>query len=238
MNSEVLALFTEVFGTFAHDLWEIKCGEGKVYSQEAYIDYSNSIREAAKLINKTDKEVSMTTFNVGELVLYQNGDNFELGKVKELGDDGAFVYYNGGDTAAKTPFDCLHKLTNRGYITGTSLGRERFSNNLGVSRYCPGLYSVLLAGHISSPSNLELQNSSVRELHETFPRYSLFMDLHLGKSFSEEVLRSNIKAISEMPTRVLLESLGEDMDGTPMFYITVGDLVSKYNIQLEETMGG
>lgn len=30
-----------------------------------------------------------------------------------LGDDGAFVYYMQGETAAKTPFDCICKIQNQ-----------------------------------------------------------------------------------------------------------------------------
>lgn len=58
----------------------------------------------------------------GELILYQNGSRFEIGKIKRIVDDGAFVYYHSGDTTAKTPFDCMRKLTNAYTINSTSLG--------------------------------------------------------------------------------------------------------------------
>lgn len=64
----------------------------------------------------------MNKFKVGELIIYQNGDRFEIGKIKRLTEDGAFVWYHSGDTASKTPFDCMHKLTNAYCITGTNLG--------------------------------------------------------------------------------------------------------------------
>lgn len=64
----------------------------------------------------------MKDFKVGEYIVYQNGDRFELGKIKRITDDGAFVYYHGGDTAAKTPFSCMHKLANEYLIIATSLG--------------------------------------------------------------------------------------------------------------------
>lgn len=52
-------------------------------------------------------------FKEGEIVLYQNGDNFELGEVKKVNDDKtAFVYYHKGKTAARTPFENLHKIQN------------------------------------------------------------------------------------------------------------------------------
>lgn len=67
----------------------------------------------------------MNEFKEGEYILYQNGERFELGKIKRITDDGAFVYYSSGDTAAKTPFDCMHKLANAFVIKETSLGGEQ-----------------------------------------------------------------------------------------------------------------
>lgn len=61
-------------------------------------------------------------FCEGELIIYQNGDRYEIGKIKRITDTGAFVYYSDGDTAAKTPFYCMHKLTNSYVVTNTSLG--------------------------------------------------------------------------------------------------------------------
>lgn len=63
-------------------------------------------------------------YHEGELVLYQNGSRFEIGKIKRLTDNGAFVYYSDGDTAAKTPFDCMRKIINAHTIKSTSLGGE------------------------------------------------------------------------------------------------------------------
>lgn len=64
----------------------------------------------------------MKEFKEGELIIYQNGDRYEIGKIKRIVDDGAFVYYHSGDTASKTPFDCMHKLVNSYCITHTILG--------------------------------------------------------------------------------------------------------------------
>ena len=36
----------------------------------------------------------------------------EVGKIKRLCDDGAFVYYHTGDTAAKTNYKDLYKIKN------------------------------------------------------------------------------------------------------------------------------
>ena len=54
-------------------------------------------------------------FKVGEYIIYVNGDKYEIGRIKRLCEDGAFVAYHGGETGAKTPFDCMHKLVN-GYV--------------------------------------------------------------------------------------------------------------------------
>lgn len=61
-------------------------------------------------------------FEEGQLIIYQNGDRFEIGKIKRVVKDGAFVYYSSGDTAAKTPFDRMHPLVNEYVIGETSLG--------------------------------------------------------------------------------------------------------------------
>ena len=60
----------------------------------------------------------------GELIIYKNGDRYEIGKIKRVTDDGAFVWYSSGETAAMTPFDCMFKLINAYTITGNSLGGE------------------------------------------------------------------------------------------------------------------
>jgi hypothetical protein len=51
-------------------------------------------------------------FKENEMVLYQNGDSFEVGKIKRLCDNGAFVWYHSGDTVAKTPYENMHKIQN------------------------------------------------------------------------------------------------------------------------------
>ena len=61
-------------------------------------------------------------FSVGEYIIYINGESIELGRIKRLTDTGAFVYYSSGDTAAKTPYDCMHKLINSYTILKTNLG--------------------------------------------------------------------------------------------------------------------
>jgi len=64
----------------------------------------------------------MTNFNEGDYIIYQNGDRYEIGKIKRIVDDGAFVWYHSGETAAKTPFERMHKIANEYVIGETSLG--------------------------------------------------------------------------------------------------------------------
>ena len=68
-------------------------------------------------------------FNVGEYIIYVNGDKYEIGRIKRICDDGAFVSYHAGETGAKTPFDCMHKIVNGYVIERTSLGGEFFKSN-------------------------------------------------------------------------------------------------------------
>lgn len=64
----------------------------------------------------------MDDFHEGEYIIYANGDTFQIGKIKRIVSDGAFVWYHGGDTASKTPFHLIHKLENAYVVEGTSLG--------------------------------------------------------------------------------------------------------------------
>ena len=67
----------------------------------------------------------MNKFKEGELIIYINGNSCEIGKIKRIVNDGAFVWYSTGDTAAKTPFDCMHKLINAYCIDKTRLAGEQ-----------------------------------------------------------------------------------------------------------------
>ena len=57
----------------------------------------------------------MNNFKEGELVIFigKNHDgkiySIEIGKIKRLCEDGAFVYYHKGDTSAKTNYSDLYK---------------------------------------------------------------------------------------------------------------------------------
>lgn len=66
----------------------------------------------------------MADFKESEYIIYRNGERYELGRIKRITEDGAFVWYSNGETAAKTPFDCMHKIENSYVISETKLGGE------------------------------------------------------------------------------------------------------------------
>ena len=68
----------------------------------------------------------MNDYSVGEYIVYQNGENYELGRIKSLREDGAFVAYHEGETGAKTPYSHMHKIMNAYCIKDTTLGGEFF----------------------------------------------------------------------------------------------------------------
>lgn len=70
----------------------------------------------------------MNDFKENEIVCYIGKDlegniyNVEIGKIKRLCNDGAFVYYHMGDTANKTDYKDLYKLNNSYVIEKDNLG--------------------------------------------------------------------------------------------------------------------
>lgn len=70
----------------------------------------------------------MDKFKINELVIYiaKDLDNniykVEIGRIKKLCVDGAFVYYHSGDTESKTNYSDLYKLNNEYSIVLTNLG--------------------------------------------------------------------------------------------------------------------
>lgn len=73
----------------------------------------------------------MSRISPGDLVVYRRRDSsfYELGRVvrRNNSNDGWFVCYSSGDTAANTPDDCLFSLSNAYFIDSTSLGGSRFN---------------------------------------------------------------------------------------------------------------
>jgi hypothetical protein len=68
----------------------------------------------------------MNDFYEGEYIIYRNGEKYELGRIKSLRPDGAFVAYHEGETGAKTPYECMHKIQNKYTIKETTLGGDYF----------------------------------------------------------------------------------------------------------------
>lgn len=65
----------------------------------------------------------------GDFVVYLKYEGcVEIGRVAQVRNDGAFVCYHEGETAALTPFDKLAIISNDYVIRETGLGGERFLN--------------------------------------------------------------------------------------------------------------
>ena len=71
----------------------------------------------------------MDEYKVGQYIIYHNGDHYELGRIKTLHFDGAFVAYTSGETGAKTPYDMMHPLVNGFVIKETLLGGGYFDED-------------------------------------------------------------------------------------------------------------
>lgn len=76
-------------------------------------------------LNKQTQKIE-EDWHVGEYIIYVNGDRYELGRIKSLHPDGAFVAYHTGETGAKTPYALMHKLQNAYAIRTTNLGGAFF----------------------------------------------------------------------------------------------------------------
>lgn len=68
--------------------------------------------------------------NNGDLVIYvlkdSNGNIYkcEIGKIKRIDGDSAFVYFHSSETASKTNLSDLIKIDNQSYIQLTMLGKN------------------------------------------------------------------------------------------------------------------
>ena len=88
--------------------------------------------EYCRLSTSTKRKVRITKmgkFKVGEYIIYVNGERYELGRIKKLTEDGAFICYHEGETAAKTAYDLIHKLVNGFTIKDTTIGGEVFKES-------------------------------------------------------------------------------------------------------------
>lgn len=78
-------------------------------STEKYVEYAEVLDRCKKLL----KDNPTSVFDVGEPVIYQNDDTYELGIVKSVCKNGdCFINYHTGDTAARTPKENIHKIKN------------------------------------------------------------------------------------------------------------------------------
>jgi hypothetical protein len=82
------------------------------------VSYSSSSQAPCPYCKEVEK------MREGQLIVYKNGSRYEVGKIKRIVEDGAFVFYHEGETAAKTPFDCIFPIENEHCIKQTSLGGE------------------------------------------------------------------------------------------------------------------
>ena len=65
----------------------------------------------------------MEKFKVGQLVIYENGYLFEVGKIKTIKDgEHAFILYNSGETGALTHISNIHPIVNEMNLK-TNLGK-------------------------------------------------------------------------------------------------------------------
>lgn len=88
----------------------------------------------------------MMNFKENEIVMCQMGGSFEVGRIKRLCDDGAFVWYHSGDTAAYTPYESMHKIENATYLTNANLGKDTattIKQLAPVLRYCSMLSRIV-----------------------------------------------------------------------------------------------
>lgn len=87
------------------------------YEDKRCEEYLEALKKEKPILIPMDDEISLKTivdiYSVGETVIYQNGDRFELGIIKSVcGNDEYFIWYHTGDTAARTHARHLHKIAN------------------------------------------------------------------------------------------------------------------------------
>ena len=101
---------------------EKESGFNRIWTSMCYL-HNNEIVCHKHLLRRLDPEeiTREPLFMVGEIVIYQNGDRYELGVVKEVCTGTNYngkpcykyrVYYHTGDTSAMTDEHLLHKIVN------------------------------------------------------------------------------------------------------------------------------
>ena len=61
-------------------------------------------------------------YKVGQLIIYKNNERVEIGMITELKNDGAFIFYHSGETAAFTNYNLIKAIINDNCIIKTNLG--------------------------------------------------------------------------------------------------------------------
>ena len=64
------------------------------------------------------------SFYKGQYIVCINGNRCQIGRIKRLCSDGAFVFYHGGDTASKTAYESMRPIENEYTISETILGND------------------------------------------------------------------------------------------------------------------
>lgn len=73
-------------------------------------------------ISTVERGEKMEKFKVGQLVIYENGYLYEVGKIKAMkGEEYAFLLYHSGETSALTHISNLHPIRNEHNLK-TNLG--------------------------------------------------------------------------------------------------------------------
>lgn len=136
-NGEVVIAIEDCLVTDWKEVKDLEDGfygvrDGKVYKLNLPIadPFKNATKVKLPVIRVAqngDEVEQMNEWKVGEYIVYVNGDRYELGRIKSLREDGAFVAYHSGETGAKTSFSLMHKLSNAYAIKDTSLGGEYFA---------------------------------------------------------------------------------------------------------------
>jgi len=104
----------------------------KEFSNKEQSRICQVIKEYARKNKEETDDAIIPDFEVGEYIIYRNGETYELGRVKSVCKDGCFVAYNNGETGAKTHFEDMHKLMNAYTINSTNLGGAFFEDKKNV----------------------------------------------------------------------------------------------------------
>ena len=84
-----------------------------VNKDDALEKFAQDVLNDPRAYFKVEDKEDLDTFVKDEVVLYKNGNRYELGVVKSVcGNNEYFVNYHMGDTAARTHARNLHKISN------------------------------------------------------------------------------------------------------------------------------